>query len=205
MHPKKHIIAIIATVALGAVTPTVANDAQAELEATIEMMRAQGWSEERIEEFRRLAGGVMANQESEEEKRARREQRAKERSERAFEETYGDEPDVIITLGGKEFILKRTLCRADPDNFAITASDRDAKEAAIFRLWRNSTHLNTHNTEFRFEAGDTYTSVSPAPWSYANGVYTFESVVTAYTLFGPTSARGQSEEQLLLKIVAPCE
>ncbi|MEN7343614.1 MAG: hypothetical protein AAAFM81_11750 [Pseudomonadota bacterium] len=203
--PLKTTIVLVGLIVLiTAVMSSDANDKNAELEAAIELMRAQGMPEARIEEFRRMAETLAAKGESDEAKQRHRENREAEREAYNFESSYGERPVVRITLGDKVYQLKRTHCNTDLDNFSIRAADGEEKEAATFRLQRNATHLETHMTRFRFDHADVYMSLDPAPWNYANGVYSFSGEVSVFTLYGDTNGRSQTEQKLTMTVTAPC-
>ena len=203
--PLKTTIVLVGLIVLiTAVMSSDANDQNAELEAAIELMRAQGMPEARIEEFRRMAETLAAKGESDETKQRHRENRAAERAADSFESNYAQAPMVHITLGDKTYQLTRTACNTDPDNFSIRAADGDEKEAATFGLQRNATHLQTHATRFRFDHADIFMSLDPAPWNYENGVYSFSGEVRVFTLYSDANGRSQTEQTLTMTITAPC-
>ncbi len=180
-------------------------EAQLQLEQTIEVMRSQGVPEAQIDEFRKMAQTFVINAESDEQKEARREARAaQDRAARRDARRSSAASEVVVTLGDDTYTLQG-VCRTDPDSFSIGASAGDEKTAATFRVTRNAGLNDQYITDMRFDVDDSYLNLSPVPWDYQDGVFRFDGEVVVYTLFGPTSNRGQTEKTVRMTVTAPCE
>ena len=180
---------------------------QEELDATIEVMRAQGMSEEQIEQFRQTMQVLVDKTPSEEERKKAREERSAKRAEEDFERRYGDAPKISIKLGPDSYKLSRTVCRNEPEDFYVAGSSKEGGVTMTFSYTYKRLSDTLINSILRLNIGDRdvrlMEDTSP-PWSYSQGAYWFAGEVDVRALFGPTSNRQQSIEKMRLTIKAPC-
>lgn len=173
--------------------------AQKEMEAAIELMRAQGVPEEQIEQFRRTTQGVRDNAETDAEKEQRRASRKAKSDSEAFQSQYGDAPEISVRLAGESYKLKRTVCQSDPDNYRVSGFAGEEKDAARFSYSRSKLPDGSYISTLQFEVNDIWVGLEPALWTYHDGSYWFADEVNVNT-----RGRDPKPRREKLTVKAPC-
>ena len=173
-------------------TATAADSTAGELEQAIEMMRQQGMSEEQIEQFRRMMGGVVAEGE--------RQQATRNSAAQAeFDARHSDAPRVLVTLGTNRYELPRTACVNEDGKFEVRAAAGTSKRDAQFSITRSRMAAG-HISWLHFEVGDARIEIERPDWNYDGSAFRFDAEVRVDTWRGNEVSRDTRR----LTVEAPC-